>query len=740
VTHAKPDHDATPAESGRIAPAELAALMRAEHGDPFAVLGPHQVGERLVLRALLPDARAVTVVDAAGAPLADLARQDDSALFTGVLPPGTPRTAHRLRVSWSDGHQSELIDPYAFPPLIHELDVWLLAEGRHHRPYEWLGAHPVVVDGVAGTRFAVWAPAAHRVSVVGSFNNWDGRRHMMRRRVECGTWEIFIPQVGEGDLYKFEILGADGQLRLKADPFAFRAEVRPHTASVVQRLLPGVAIDDARRRANALDAPVSIYEVHLGSWQRNERGEWLSYAELAARLIPYAVDMGFTHLELLPVHEHPFDGSWGYQPTGLYAPTSRFGRPEDFRAFVEAARAAGLGVILDWVPAHFPTDAHGLAEFDGTHLYEHADPREGFHQDWNTLIYNYGRNEVRSYLASNALYWIERYAVDGLRVDAVASMLYRDYSRQSGEWIPNIHGGRENLEAIEFLRRTNHLVGTQRPEAVMLAEESTAFPLVTRPPSDDLQGGGLGFHYKWNMGWMNDVLAYMARDPIHRRHHHDQIRFSLMYAFSENFVLPLSHDEVVHGKGALLAKMPGDAWQQFANLRLLYGFMWGHPGKKLLFMGCEFAPREEWNADRALPWQCLDHAPHAGVQRLVRDLNHALQAHPALHALDASPDGFAWIDHSDAAHSVLVFERRAPGGERVVVLCNFTPVVREGWRIGVPQAGTWVELINTDAAGYGGSDVVNGPLASEAVPWQGQAQSVLLTLPPLATLMLVRRD
>lgn len=740
MTHAKPDHDAPPAESGRIAPAELAALMRAEHGDPFAVLGPHQVGERLVLRALLPDARAVTVVDAAGAPLADLARQDDSALFTGVLPPGTPRTAHRLRVSWSDGHQSELIDPYAFPPLIHELDVWLLAEGRHHRPYEWLGAHPVVVDGVAGTRFAVWAPAAHRVSVVGSFNNWDGRRHMMRRRVECGTWEIFIPQVGEGDLYKFEILGADGQLRLKADPFAFRAEVRPHTASVVQRLLPGVAIDDARRRANALDAPVSIYEVHLGSWQRNERDEWLSYAELAARLIPYAVAMGFTHLELLPVHEHPFDGSWGYQPTGLYAPTSRFGRPEDFRAFVEAARAAGLGVILDWVPAHFPTDAHGLAEFDGTHLYEHADPREGFHQDWNTLIYNYGRNEVRSYLASNALYWIERYAVDGLRVDAVASMLYRDYSRQSGEWIPNIHGGRENLEAIEFLRRTNHLVGTQRPEAVMLAEESTAFPLVTRPPSDDLQGGGLGFHYKWNMGWMNDVLAYMARDPIHRRHHHDQIRFSLMYAFSENFVLPLSHDEVVHGKGALLAKMPGDAWQQFANLRLLYGFMWGHPGKKLLFMGCEFAPREEWNADRALPWQCLDHAPHAGVQRLVRDLNHALQAHPALHALDASPDGFAWIDHSDAAHSVLVFERRAPGGERVVVLCNFTPVVREGWRIGVPQAGTWVELINTDAAGYGGSDVVNGPLASEAVPWQGQAQSVLLTLPPLATLMLVRRD
>jgi 1,4-alpha-glucan branching enzyme len=485
---------------------------------------------------------------------------------------------------------------------------------------------------------------------------------------------------------------------------------------------------------------VSVYEVHLGSWRHGEDGRWLSYRELAEQLVPYVRDLGFTHIELLPVHEHPFDGSWGYQPTGLYAPTSRFGTPEDFRAFVDAAHAAGLGVILDWVPGHFPTDAFALAEFDGTHLYEHADPREGFHQDWNTLIYNYGRTEVRNFLVGNALYWIERFGIDGLRVDAVASMLYRDYSRRDGEWIPNRHGGRENLEAIEFLRRANFIVGTQRPEAVMIAEESTSFPLVTRPPSQDLQSGGLGFHYKWNMGWMNDTLAYFSRDPVYRSHHHDQLRFSLMYAFSENFVLPLSHDEVVHGKGSLIRKMPGDDWQKFANLRAYLGFMWGHPGKKLLFMGCEFAPREEWNADRALPWQCLDHAPHAGVQRLVRDLNHALQAHPALHALDASPDGFAWIDHSDAAHSVLVFERRAPGGERVVVLCNFTPVVREGWRIGVPQAGTWVELINTDAAGYGGSDVVNGPLASEAVPWQGQAQSVLLTLPPLATLMLVRRD
>ncbi|HRD35627.1 MAG TPA: 1,4-alpha-glucan branching protein GlgB [Rhodocyclaceae bacterium] len=677
-----------------------------------------------------------------GRRVAALDRQDDSALFTAVMPRRRKAFAYRLRVRWtgSDGATAEPVDiddPYRFGPQINDLDIWLLAEGTHHRPYEWLGAHPVSVDGIAGTRFAVWAPAARRVSVVGSFNSWDGRRHMMRLRRECGAWEIFVPQAGPGDLYKFEILGSDGVLRSKADPFAFRAEMRPHTASVVQRLLPGVATDPGRRRANALDAPVSIYEVHLGSWQRNERGEWLSYAELTERLIPYVAAQGFTHIELLPIHEHPFDGSWGYQPTGLYAPTARFGPPEDLRAFTEAAHAAGIGVILDWVPAHFPADEHGLARFDGTHLYEHADPREGFHQDWNTLIYNYGRTEVRNYLTSNALYWIERFAVDGLRVDAVASMLYRDYSRKHGEWIPNRHGGRENLEAIEFLRRMNHLVGTQRPEAITLAEESTAFPEVSRPPSPDLKSGGLGFHFKWNMGWMNDMLAYMARDPVHRKHHHDQIRFSLMYAFTENFVLPLSHDEVVHGKGSLLAKMPGDDWQKFANLRLLYGYMWGHPGKKLLFMGCEFAPWREWTADAALPWHLLEHTPHAGMQRLVRDLNLTLRAHPALYEQDVDPDGFAWISHDDAAHSVLVFERRARDGSRVVVVCNFTPVVRPNWRIGVPHAGTWRELINTDADVYWGSGVHNPPLTSQPIGWQGREHSLSMTLPPLATVMLV---
>ena len=729
------------AGAGEVDAATLHALLHAECGDPFAVLGMHRSGDALVVRVLLPDADAVAVLDDNGRELATLARQHDSALFTGVVAQGSPAFPYRLGVRWHGSSSVDAIDdPYRFGAQIREADVWLLAEGTHHRPYEWLGAHPGEVDGVAGTRFAVWAPSARRVSVVGSFNRWDGRRHMMRLRHECGVWEIFVPRVGNGDLYKFEVLGADGQLRLKADPFAFRAEIRPQTASVVQRLLPGLAVDDARRRANALDAPVSIYEVHPGSWRRHADGRWLSYRELAEQLLPYVSALGFTHIELMPVHEHPFDPSWGYQPTALYAPTSRFGTPEDFRAFTAAAREAGIGVILDWVPAHFPDDEHGLAQFDGTHLYEHADPREGLHQDWNTLIYNYGRSEVRNFLTGNALYWIERFGVDGLRVDAVASMLYRDYSRAPDQWLPNRHGGRENLEAIAFLRRMNHLVGTQRPEAVTIAEESTAFPQVSRPPAPDLDSGGLGFHYKWNMGWMNDVLAYMALDPVYRHHHHDRIRFSLMYAFSENFVLPLSHDEVVHGKRSLLHKMPGDDWQRFANLRALYGYMWAHPGKKLLFMGGELAMREEWNADAALSWHLLDAAPHAGVHRLVSDLNRLLRARPELHEQDVHPDGFAWISHDDAAHSVLAFERRARNGASVVVVCNFTPVVREHWRIGVPRAGCWRELLNTDAACYGGSDVRNAPQQAAAPAWQGRAQSLVLTLPPLAVMMLACDD
>ena len=728
----------------------LQALLQARHGDPFSVLGMHPTEAGVVVRALLPGALAVTVLDARGRRVADLQREAGTPLFQALMPRRRNPFAYRLRVTWEGpngepSHTLDIEDAYRFPALLGDLDIWLLAEGTHQRPYEWLGAHLNTVDGVEGTRFAVWAPSAQRVSVVGDFNQWDGRRHMMRLRHECGVWEIFVPQVGEGDLFKFELLGADGHLRLKADPFAFRAELRPHTASVVQRLLPGVAGSEDRRRANALDAPVAIYEVHLGSWRRGADGGWLTYRELAEQLVPYVRDLGFTHIELLPVHEHPFDGSWGYQPTGLYAPTSRFGTPEDFRAFVEAAHAAGLGVILDWVPAHFPTDAHGLEKFDGTCLYEHADRREGFHQDWNTLIYNYGRTEVRNYLVGNALYWIERYGVDGLRVDAVASMLYRDYSRKEGEWVPNRYGGRENLEAIEFLRRMNRTVGIVRPEAFTAAEESTAFPAVTRPPSDDLQGGGLGFHFKWNMGWMNDTLRYFALEPVHRQYHHDQIRFSLMYAFSENFLLPLSHDEVVHGKGSLIGKMPGDDWQKFANLRAYFGFMWAHPGKKLLFMGGEFGQWAEWNAEGSLDWQLLDapspnQARHAGLQRLVRDLNLVMRHEPALHQLDVSPEGFDWIAHDDAAHSLLVFQRRARDGRPVVVVCNFTPVPRLGWRIGVPRAGTWRELINSDDEVYGGSGVGNGPKASEASGWQGQAQSLVLDIPPLATLMLVGDD
>jgi len=741
MTPSKPQpatHPASLAEPivATLAPEGLGELMAACHCDPFSVLGMHPVAGGLVVRALLPGAVSVEVVDAAGQPLASLARQDDSALFTGGIAARTEPFAYRLRVDWGD-HIAEHDDAYRFPPQITPLDVWLLAEGTHQRPYEWLGAHPQIWQGIGGTRFAVWAPAAQRVSVVGSFNAWDGRRHMMRLRHECGVWEIFVPQVGEGDLYKFEILGADGLVQTKADPFAFRAELRPQTASVVQRLLPGVAGSEQRRAANGLEAPMSIYEVHLGSWRQRADGRWLSYRELAEQLVPYAREMGFTHLELMPVNEHPFDGSWGYQPTGLYAPTSRFGNPHDFLAFVEAAHAAGLGVLLDWVPGHFPADAHALARFDGTHLYEHADPREGFHQDWNTLIYNYGRTEVRNFLVGNALYWIERFGIDGLRVDAVASMLYRDYSRKEGEWIPNCHGGRENLEAIDFLRRMNHTVGTVRPEAVTIAEESTSFPEVSRPPSADLQSGGLGFHYKWNMGWMNDTLAYMAREPVHRKYHHDQLRFSLVYAFSENFVLPLSHDEVVHGKGSLLRKMPGDDWQRFANLRLLYCYMWGHPGKKLLFMGCELAPWDEWQAEGSVPWHLQDQAPHAGVQRLVRDLNQVLRHYPALHQLDVSPEGFDWLRHDDAEHSMLAFVRRARDGSSVVVLCNFTPVPRPGHRVGVPSAGAWREAINTDAAIYGGSGVGNGPMASEPMPWQGQAQSITVNVPPLGCLMLV---
>jgi len=717
-----------------LSESEIRALMRAEHGDPFAVLGPHETAEGLEVRALLPGAQRVAVVHSrTGWPLSILSRIGESDIFSGPVPAAEARMGYSFQIDW-DAHTSRLEDPYRFPFVLGDTDVWLLAEGTHLRPWERLGAHLREMDGVKGVAFAVWAPNARRVSVVGNFNNWDGRRHMMRLRRECGVWEIFAPHVAVGDAYEFEILSAHGEVLRKADPFAFSAQLRPDTACVVQPLPAAVKMPEGRAEANGRHAPVSIYEVHLGSWRRKNNGhEWLDYRELADTLVPYARDMGFTHIELLPISEHPFDGSWGYQPIGLYAPTSRFGTPGDFRHFVEAAHAAGLGVILDWVPAHFPTDAHGLGRFDGTALYEYADPREGFHNDWQTLIFNYARTEVRNYLVGNALYWLERYGVDGLRVDAVASMLYRDYSRKAGEWIPNTLGGRENLEAIDFLRRMNRVVGVERPGAVTLAEESTSFPGVTRPPED----GGLGFHYKWNMGWMNDTLAYAGTDPVYRKHHHQKITFGLMYAHSENFVLPLSHDEVVHGKGSLIGRMPGDEWQKFAGLRNLYGYLWAYPGKKLLFMGGEFAQYAEWNADRSLDWHLLEHAAHQGVRRLVRDLNNVYRHFPALHELDHDGDGFEWIVHDDADQSVFAFVRRSRDGAFVVAVCNFTPVPRVGYRLGVPFAGSYREIINTDGAVYGGSGVGNGVVESEPVAWHGKADSLSVSLPPLGTVMWV---
>ena len=727
-----------------LSPQDIDQLRSGRCADPFALLGLHRdAGGQAWVRCLLPGARAVAVLGAADARLlGSLQLTHADGVFEGPVALAEGAGAYRLHITWADGSAQVQDDPYRFGPLLGELDAWLLAEGTHLRPFEVLGAHARAMDGVAGTGFAVWAPNASRVSVVGDFNHWDGRRHAMRLRRECGVWELFIPGVGLGARYKFELLGPQGQLLpQKADPMGRAAELRPATASVVAPLPAAVPASAQRQAANALDAPISIYEVHLGSWRRKpEEGKrWLDWDELAATLIPYAVSLGFSHVELLPISEHPFDGSWGYQPVGLYAPTARFGSPAGFSRFVQAAHAQGLGVILDWVPAHFPTDAHGLARFDGSHLYEYADPREGYHPDWNTLICNLGRTEVRNFLIGNALYWLERFGVDGLRVDAVASMLYRDYSRKAGEWIPNVHGGRENLEAISFLKRLNEVVGAERPQAITLAEESTAFPAVSRPT----YAGGLGFHYKWNMGWMHDTLAYMARDPIHRSHHQSELSFGLVYAFNENFVLPLSHDEVVHGKGSLLGKMPGDAWQQFANLRAYYGFMWGHPGKKLLFMGCEFAQLREWNHDASLDWHLLDQPAHAGVQRLVADLNALQRALPALHQRDFRPDGFEWIDHQDAARSLLAFVRHgAEGTAPVLVLCNFTPQVQSGWRVGVPRAGSWVERLNSDSAHYGGSNVGTplGAARSETVAAHGRSQSILVDMPPLATVFLEWTD
>jgi len=723
--------------SALVAKADAEAIAAGRHGDPFAVLGPHGG----IIRTFQPQASRVWAIGPAGE--VELTRVHDHGLFAAKV--GEALAAgYRLRADDYHGGSHEFDDPYRFPPVLGELDIHLLVEGNHLRTFEKMGSHCVTVDGVAGVQFAVWAPNAQRVSVVGDFNGWDGRRHPMRKRVEAGVWEIFIPGLGQGTLYKYELVGPHGNLLpLKADPYGRYAEVPPRTASVVWELADrdwqdGEWMAREQQRRNDRHAPMSIYEVHLASWRRvpEEDNRSLSYLELADQLSDYVRDLGFTHVELLPVNEHPFSGSWGYQPVGLFAPTSRFGNPEEFRAFIERLHQNGIGVVIDWVAGHFPSDPHGLALFDGTHLYEHEDPRQGFHKDWNTLIYNYGRREVQNFLVANALYWMEEYHIDGLRVDAVASMLYLDYSRDEGEWIPNRFGGRENLEAIDFLRRMNEVVFGEHPGATTIAEESTAWPMVSRP----VYLGGLGFGFKWNMGWMHDTLRYFGKEPIHRRYHHDDLTFGLLYAFQENFVLPLSHDEVVHGKGSIFGRMPGDRWQRFANLRSYYAFMWTHPGKKLLFMGSEFAQENEWNCEGSLDWHLLDDGLHKGVQSLIRDLNRLYRVEPCLHELDCEPQGFSWIDCNDRDNSVLTYLRRAKQPDDIaVVACNFTPVVRDGYRVGVPHPGYYHEVLNTDSEWYGGGNIHNGGgRQAEEIPWHGHPYSLDLTLPPLATVIFKR--
>lgn len=713
---------------------ELLHIAEARHHEPFAVLGRHPYGNGERVLAYLPGARTVRLVEAD----VKLARIPDSDFFAWQGASGTiPR---RYRLEWIDAHGNArtAYDPYCFPPQLSDFDLHLFGEGRHWHAYRFMGAHPHRCDGIDGVRFAVWAPNAERVSVVGDFNAWDGRRHPMRVRGGSGIWELFIPGLAPGQFYKYEIRNREyGTVHLKIDPYGREFERRPGTAARIPDI-SRYEWGDAdwlrtRRDRDWLHAPMSVYEVHLGSWRRGPQGEFLNYRELAGQLIPYVQDQGFTHIELLPVTEHPLDDSWGYQATGYYAPTSRHGTPDDFRFFVDQCHQHGIGVILDWAPGHFPKDDHALARFDGSALYEHADPRRGEHRDWGTLIFNYGRNEVRNFLLSSALYWIEECHIDGLRVDAVASMLYLDYSRDAGDWLPNIYGGRENLEAIDFLRQLNEVTHGQHPGALMIAEESTAWPQVTRPA----YVGGLGFSMKWNMGWMHDTLVYFSKDPVHRHYHHDQLTFGLLYAFTENFVLPFSHDEVVHGKSSMLHKMPGDEWQQFANLRLLYTYMWTYPGKKLLFMGSEFGQRSEWNFAAPLEWQALEYAPHAGVQNLVRDLNRLYRSEPALHAHDFEHEGFGWIDCHDAAQSVISYQRRA-GTEVLVNVFNFTPVVREGYRLGVPEHGRYRVLLNSDSFFYGGGNIGEQILHTEPTPWMGHPCSIALTLPPLAGVVLKR--
>jgi len=709
------------------------AIVAGTHGDPFAVLGVQQAGKALVARCFIPHAETVTAYTLQGKPAGELKRRQDTGFFEGKL---AIRKRQPLKYrAHNAGGEWWVTDPFSFGPVLGPMDDYYMAQGSHLRLFDKLGAHLLDHEGASGVHFAVWAPNARRVSVVGDFNDWDGRRHPMRFRQDTGIWEIFVPELGAGRSYKYEVIGPKGEpLPLKADPFAFHSELRPATASITTAPLAHEWGDAAHKaywsKANARREPMSIYEVHAGSWQRRDDGEFLTWDELGDQLIPYVVETGFTHIEFLPITEHPYDPSWGYQTTGLYAPTARFGDQEGFARFVDGAHRAGVGIILDWVPAHFPVDQHGLIWFDGTALYEHADPRKGLHPDWNTAIYNFGRREVVSFLVNNALYWAEKFHLDGLRVDAVASMLYLDYSRKHGEWIPNEKGGRENLEAVSFLQRMNSAVYANHPGVVTIAEESTSWPKVSQPVYE----GGLGFGFKWNMGFMHDTLEYFSTEPIFRKHHHEQITFGLMYAFSENFVLPLSHDEVVHGKSTLIGKMAGDDWQKFATLRAYYAFMWGYPGKKLLFMGQEFAQRSEWNEAKALDWFLLDYGPHKGVRDTVRDLNRLYRSRPALHARDCEPEGFGWLIVDDRENSVFAWERKAPDAEPIVVVSNFTPVPRPGYRVPMPKAGKWREIINTDAVQYGGSGKGNDGVVVARREDGGTKATMIL--PPLSTIML----
>ena len=745
----KPTSGVPPAQTEPISELEqdIALLLRAENRDPFRLLGPHIVEEgdekRLVVRGFFPRATQVSVILEDHANKIPAKRISPEGLFEADLPlyPQLPISPdiYRWKVA-EEGHPTRVVhDTYAFPPLLSDFDLYLIGEGTHYQKYEKMGAHPVVVNGVAGVQFGVWAPNAMRVSVVGDFNQWDGRVSPMRNRGPSGVWELFVPGLAEGAVYKYEIRPmSGGHPLLKSDPYGFRSELRPNTGSIVARLDHHQWKDSGwiewRTRNDWLSSPISIYEVHLGSWRRVlEEGErWLTYGELADQLIPYLKRMGYTHIELMPVMEHPFDGSWGYQTLGYFAATSRFGAPEDFMAFVDRFHQAGIGVLLDWTPAHFPSDGHGLGEFDGTHLYEHADPRQGRHPDWGTLVFNYGRNEVQNFLISNALFWIDKYHIDGLRVDAVASMLYLDYSRKEGEWIPNEFGGRENLAAIAFIKRLNEVVYARHPGVLTIAEESTSWPMVSRPT----YLGGLGFSLKWNMGWMNDTLSYFSVDPIYRKYHHNRMTFSMLYAFTENFVLPLSHDEVVHGKASLINKMPGDLWQQFANLRLFFGYLMAHPGKKLMFMGGEFGQRGEWNPDTSLEWHLLDYDTHLGLQTLTADLNAIYRNEPSLYEVDFDWHGFEWIDCTDADSSVLSFLRRAKDqSDFTVIVANFTPVQRDAYRVGVPEPGFYREIMNTDAEKYGGTNVGNlGGVHAEAIPWNNHPYSIHVRMPALGVI------